>query len=284
MGRPLSLDDELDALLDAPPGDSGRVSAELRPLVAVATALRAELATVVVDPGVARRHLSHAIGMPRLAPLQLAGAGHHSSGNGSVLRIGTDVPLRPAARPTSKPEPSPLRRRVAAIALAAALLLIPATILSGRSLPGQPLYPVKLSVEEVRLTALGWSPAGAASERLRIADVRLHELSQLADSGQVKRVPDAVLSLRAAVDSAAQAVDQASLQELDADRAVALRQNLWQVQDQQIIRLTTVAARLPQTSPAAREAKEVAQRALVSAVRQRSNTQPAPPPAPSGSG
>src|SRR6266542_2461634 len=228
MGRPLSLDDELDALLDAPPGDSGRVSAELRPLVAVATALRAELATVVVDPGVARRHLSHAIGMPRLGPLQLAGAGHHSSGNGSVLRIGTDVPLRPAARPTSKPEPSPLRRRV--------------------------------------------------------ADVRLHELSQLADSGQVKRVPDAVLSLRAAVDSAAQAVDQASLQELDADRAVALRQNLWQVQDQQIIRLTTVAARLPQTSPAAREAKEVAQRALVSAVRQRSNTQPAPPPAPSGSG
>jgi hypothetical protein len=269
----LSLDDELDALLDAPPGDSGRrVSAELAPLVAVATALRAELATVVVDPGVARRHLSHAIGLPRLAPFQFSGNG--LSGTGA--RIGTDIPLRPAERPVARPGPSRLRRRVAAIALAAALLLIPVTIASGRSLPGQPLYPVKLSVEEVRLSGLAWSPAGTARERLRIADVRLHELSQLADSGKVERVPDAVLSLRAAVDSAAQAVDQASLQELDSDRTVALRQNLSQVQDRQIIRLTTVAARLPRTSPAAQEAIEVAERALVSAKKQRSTSQPTP--------
>lgn len=273
MGRPLSLDDELDALLDAPPGDSGRrVSAELAPLVAVATALRAELATVVVDPGVARRHLSHAIGLPRLAPFQSSGNGL----NGSTRRIGTDVPLRPPAeRLAGRPEPSRLRRRVAAIALAAALLLIPVTIASGKSLPGQPLYPVKLSVEEVRLTGLAWSPAGTARERLRIADVRLHELSQLADSGQVERVPDAVLTLRAAVDSAAQAVDQATLQELDSDRTVALHKTLWEVQNQQIIGLTTVAARLPQTSPAAREARAVAESALVSAKKQRA-TQPPP--------
>ncbi|HEX6678553.1 MAG TPA: DUF5667 domain-containing protein [Actinomycetes bacterium] len=271
MGRPLSLDDELDALLDAPPSDSGRVSAELRPLVAVATALRAELATVVVDPGVARRHLSHAIGMPRLGPLQLAGAGH--SGNGSGLRIGTDVPVRPRLRPTPRREPSPLRRRVAAIALAAALLLIPATMLSGRSLPGQPLYPLKLSVEDVRLAALGWSPAGTARERLRIADVRLAELTQLTDSGQLKRVPDAVLSLRAAVDSAAQAVDQAWLQEVDSGRAVALRQDLDAVQQRQIVHLTAVAQRLPNASPAAQEAREAAQNALVSAKQQRRSTQ-----------
>lgn len=272
MRRQLSLDDELDALLDAPAGGPDRyVSAELAPLVAVATALRAELATVVVDPGVARRHLSHAIGLPRLAPFQSSG---HSL-NGSTRRIGTDVPLRPAERPVERSGPSRLRRRVAAIALAAALLLIPVTIASGKSLPGQPLYPVKLSVEEVRLTGLAWSPAGTARERLRIADVRLHELSQLADSGQVERVPDAVLTLRAAVDSAAQAVDQATLQELDSDRTVALRQNLWQVQDQQIIRLTTVAARLPRTSPAAQEARAVAERALVSAKKQRA-TQPPP--------
>ncbi len=283
MGRPLSLDDELDALLDAPPSDGGRVSAELRPLVAVATALRAELATVVVDPGVARRHLSHAIGMPRLAPLQLAGAGR--SGNGSGRRIGTDVPARPRARPRSKPEPSPLRRRIAAIALAGALLLIPATILSGRSLPGQPLYPLKLSVEDVRLAALGWSPAGTARERLRIADVRLGELTKLVDSGQVKRVPDAVLSLRTAVDSAAQSVDQAWLQEVDSDRAVALRRDLDEVQQRQIIHLTAVAQRLPKASPAAQEAIEAAQNALVSAKQQRRSTPPTPsstPPTPSG--
>jgi len=279
----LSLDDELDALLDAPPSDGGRVSAELRPLVAVATALRAELATVVVDPGVARRHLSHAIGMPRLAPLQLAGAGR--SGNGSGRRIGTDVPARPRARPRSKPEPSPLRRRIAAIALAGALLLIPATILSGRSLPGQPLYPLKLSVEDVRLAALGWSPAGTARERLRIADVRLGELTKLVDSGQVKRVPDAVLSLRTAVDSAAQSVDQAWLQEVDSDRAVALRRDLDEVQQRQIIHLTAVAQRLPKASPAAQEAIEAAQNALVSAKQQRRSTPPTPsstPPTPSG--
>jgi hypothetical protein len=272
----LSLDDELDALLDAPPSDSGRVSAELRPLVAVATALRAELATVVVDPGVARRHLSHAIGMPRLAPLQLAGAGHGGSGNGSGPRIGTDVPVRPRMRPTPKRQPSPLRRRVAAIALAAALLLIPVTILSGRSLPGQPLYPVKLSVEDVRLAALGWSPAGTARERLRIADVRLAELTQLADSGQVERVPDAVLSLRAAVDSAAQAVDQAWLQDLDSDRAVALRQDLDEVQQRQIVNLTAVAARLPKASPAAQEAIEATQNALVSAKKQQQHRSSTP--------
>jgi hypothetical protein len=282
----LSLDDELDALLDAPPGESRlHVSAELAPLVAVAAALRAELATVVPDPGVARRQISHAIGMPRLARAQLAGNGHGGSGWG----IGTEVASRSRRQgdPSvprmgdwrdAKPGPSRLRRRVAAIALAAALLLIPATIASGRSLPGQPLYPVKLSVEDVRLAALAWSPGGAARERLRIADVRLDELSRLADGGQVGRVPDAVLSLRAAVDDAAQAVDQASLQEVDSDRSVALRQSLSNVESRQIISLRNVAARLPRTSPAAREALQAAQEAMVSA-KQHGGT---PPPSTAG--
>ena len=119
MGRPLSLDDELDALLDAPPGESRlHVSAELAPLVAVAAALRAELATVVPDPGVARRQISHAIGMPRLARAQLAGNGHGGSGWG----IGTEVASRSRRQgdPSvprmgdwrdAKPGPSRLRRR-----------------------------------------------------------------------------------------------------------------------------------------------------------------------------
>lgn len=277
MGRPLSLDDELDALLDAPPGESGRhVSAELAPLVAVATAIRTELATVVPDPGVARRQISHAIGTSRLAPIQFPGNGHGP-------RIGTDVPFEPQALRARRPEPSRLRRRVAAAALAAALLLIPITILSGRSLPGQPLYPVKLSVEDVRLAALAWSPGGTARERLRIADARLDELSQLADGGRLDRVPDAILSLRAAVDSAAQAVDQASIQEVDPNRAAALRQSLNEVQNRQIIGLTTVAQRLPRASPAARNAINAAESALVSAKQQRDTTRPTatttqPPP------
>jgi hypothetical protein len=273
MGRQLSLDDELDALLDAPAGGPDRyVSAELAPLVAVATALRAELATVTLDPGVVRRHLRHAIGTSRLAPITF-------SANGTGRRIGSNVaqrqPVHPATRPSSA---SRLRRRIAAAALAAALLLIPATMASGNALPGQPLYPVKLSVEEVRLTALGWSPTATARERMRIADVRLSELTSLANARQMDRVPDAILSLRSSVDAAAQAVDQASLQELDDKRAVALRQDLVEVQNRQIIRLTSVAVALPKTSPAATEAITVAQEALVSATRQRNATQPQPPP------
>jgi Domain of unknown function (DUF5667) len=273
MGRPLSLDDELDALLDAPAGAPDRyVSAELAPLVAVATALRAELATVTLDPGVVHRHLRHAIGSSRLAPISF-------SANGNGRRIGTNLdqlqPVNPATRPSSG---SRLRRRVAAVALAAALLLIPATMASGNALPGQPLYPVKLSVEEVRLAALGWSPTGTARERMRIADVRLSELTSLANARQMDRVPDAILSLRSAVDAAAQAVDQASLQEVDDKRAVALRQDLVEVQDRQIVRLRSVAVALPKTSPAAIEAIACAQKELVSAVRQRSATQPQPTP------
>ena len=276
MGRPLSLDDELDALLDAPAGGSDRyVSVELAPLVAVATALRAELATVTLDPGVARRHLNHAIGTPRLAPITF-------SANGTRRRIGTDVvQLQPVDPAASQVRPSRLRRRVATALLAAAMLLIPATMASGNALPGQPLYPVKLSVEEVRLVSLGWSPTGAARERMRIADVRLSELTRLANARQMDRVPDAILSLRASVDAAAQAVDQAQLQELDDKRAVALRQGLVEVQDRQIIRLTSVAMALPKTSPAANEAIQVAQKALVSAKQQkqqRGATQPQPPP------
>jgi hypothetical protein len=274
MGRPLSLDDELDALLDAPAGGPDRyVSAELAPLVAVATALRAELATVTLDPGVVRRHLSHAIGTSRLAPISF-------SANGTGRRIGTNVgQLQPVDRAARQASPSRLRRRIAAVALAAALLLIPATMASGNALPGQPLYPVKLSVEEVRLAALGWSPTATARERMRIADVRLSELTQLVGDGQVERVPGAIRSLRSSVDAAAQAVDQASLQELDDKRAIALRQDLFEVQDRQIIRLTSVAMALPKTSPAATEAITVAQKALVSAVRQKNATRPqAPPP------
>jgi Domain of unknown function (DUF5667) len=275
MGRPLSLDDELDALLDAPASGPDRyVSVELAPLVAVATALRAELATVTLDPGVARRHLSRAIGAPRLAPVTF-------SANGTGRRIGTDVvQLHPADPAVRQRRPSRLRRRIAAAALAAALLLIPATMASGNALPGQPLYPVKLSVEEVRLAALGWSPSGAAHERMRIADVRLNELTQLANAREMGRVPDAILSLRAAVDAAAQAVDQASLQELDDKRAIALRGDLLEVQDRQIVRLKSVASALPKTSPAAAEAIRVAQSALVSATlqkQQRSAGQPPPP-------
>jgi hypothetical protein len=278
MGRPLSLDDELDALLDAPASGPDRyVSVELAPLVAVATALRAELATVTLDPGVARRHLSRAIGAPRLAPVTF-------SANGTGRRIGTDVAqLQPADPAVRRLRPARLRHRIAAAALAAALLLIPATMVSGHALPGQPLYPVKLSVEEVRLAALGWSPSGAARERMRIADVRLNELTELSNAREMNRVPDAILSLRSAVDAAAQAVDQASLQELDDKRALALRSDLIEVQDRQIIRLRSVAEALPKTSPAATEAIQVAQRELVSATKKQQQSTPQPPAPPTSS-
>jgi hypothetical protein len=156
------------------------------------------------------------------------------------------------------------------VALAASLVLVPATMAAGGALPGQPLYPVKRSVEQVRLAALGWSPAASARERLRLADVRTDELGQLVERGEVGHVPGAVVALRQAVDAATEAVDQASFKDVGSSRSVALRQDLASVQDHQIIQLSSVTAKLPSSSsPAARQAREAANNALVSATRQK---------------
>ncbi len=279
MGRSWDLDEELDheldALLDAPGGGLPDERHELAPLVEVAAALRAELAAVELDPGLAHQHVGRAVGAPRLRPAVVPVRSLHGSNSvhGSAVRMGTEVPAAPAAPPVGRPARFTLRRRVAVLALAAALLLVPATMASTRALPGQPLYPLKRSVEQVRLAALGWSPAASARERLRIADVRSSELASLLARGDVGRVPGAIVALRSAVDAAWQAVDEASFRDVDSSRAVALLQDFAAVQDRQIIQLTRVSGSIQTSSPAAEQAIETATSALASAKKQKQKQQ-----------
>src|SRR5688572_12213501 len=126
MPGPNKPHDELDALLDGRPVE---LTEELVPLVEVADVLRAELATYELDPEVADRHLERVL-----------------DGSATVVRM----PLR------QQPNGWDLRRRVAAVVLAAALVLAPATFASAASLPGQPMYPFKLAIEQLRLASVQW--------------------------------------------------------------------------------------------------------------------------------
>ena len=109
--KPNKLHDELDALLDGRPVE---LTDELAPLAEAAGALRSELASFQLDPEVADRHLERVL-------------------DGSA----TVVPM-PARR---QPNGWDLRRRMAAVVLAAALVLAPATMAAAASLPGRPCTP-----------------------------------------------------------------------------------------------------------------------------------------------
>src|SRR5215204_7130887 len=167
--RPNKLHDELDALLDGRPVE---LTDELAPLAEAADSLRAELATYQLDPGVADRHLQRIL-----------------EGSGTVVQL-------PVRQPASAWD---VRRRVVAVALAAALVLAPATIASAAALPGQAMYPLKLAIEQVRLASVQWSPAREAGQRIRIADERLEELDQIVNLQMFNQVGPAVLALADAV-------------------------------------------------------------------------------------
>ena len=115
------------------------------------TALRAELATYQLDPGVADRHLERVL-----------------EGSGTVVQL-------PVRRPAGGWE---VRRRVVAVALAAALVLAPATIASAAALPGQAMYPFKLAIEQLRIASVQWSSGREAGERTRVAHARLQRVPE----------------------------------------------------------------------------------------------------------
>jgi hypothetical protein len=99
--------DKLDAALD---GRLVEVDEDLAPLVETAAWLRAALAGVELDPEAAERHL------------------------GMVLDSEAEV----LALPTRSRSPaSRWRRQVAAVALTAALIVVPATMALASALPGQ---------------------------------------------------------------------------------------------------------------------------------------------------
>jgi hypothetical protein len=176
--KPNKLHDELDALLDGRPVE---LTYELAPLVEAAGALRAELATFELDPEVADRHLERVL-----------------QGPGTVVTM-----------PARQPNGWDLRRRVAAVVLAAALVLAPATMASAAALPGQAMYPFKLAIEQLRLASVQWSPAREAGERTRVADVRLEEVERLIDLKMFTQLPNALEALGRAVVAARRAVEEA---------------------------------------------------------------------------
>ena len=201
--------DRLDAALD---GRLVEVDEELAPLVETAAELRAALAGLQLDPEAAQRHL------------------------GMVL----DGEAAVVARPTRPQlQANWWRRRVAAVALAAALTVPPATMASASALPGQVLYPVKLAVEQLRVTAVSWSSTREAGERIKIANTRLDELDRLKQLQAADRIPAAIGRLDQAYVEARQAVDEvvrdtgnlSQMRALDAKLA-PVRATLERLQDQ----------------------------------------------------
>jgi hypothetical protein len=212
--RPNQLHDDLDALLDGRPFE---LTDELVPLVEAADALRAELASYELDPEIADRHLARVLeDSAAIVPLPTRG---YING---------------------------WRRRMAAVALAAALILVPATMASAAALPGQAMYPLKLAIEQARLASVQWSPAREAGECIRIADERLEELDQLVELRMDTQVPDAV-----------RAVQEASIQGVDVTKVVG---ELRAVKQEQHGQLATLFQRLPTTPPSIRRAIETAVR------------------------
>jgi uncharacterized protein DUF5667 len=217
MPRPDKLHDELDALLDGRPVE---LTEDLAPLVEAADVLRAELAGYELDPEVADRHLEQVL-----------------QGSATVVAL----PLRP------QPSGWELRRRVVAIALAAALVLAPATMASAASLPGQPMYPFKLAIEQLRLASVQWSPTREAGERTRLADERLGELDRLVDLEMFSQVPPAIRALNRAVQAAHRAVEDAVEDGADTKAVASLTGKLKAVKAARQVKLGALVSKLPLT-------------------------------------
>ena len=209
--KPNKLHDELDALLDGRPVE---LTDELAPLVEAADALRAELAALQLDPAVADRHLERVL-----------------QGSATVVQL---APRRQA-------NGWDLRRRVAAVALAAALVLAPATMASAAALPGQAMYPFKLAIEQLRLASVQWSPSREAGERTRVADERLDEVQDLVRLKMFNQLPNALTALGKAVVAAQVAVQEAA-QEGEPVSGVAARLNQVEALGGQVVQRVVVAA------------------------------------------
>jgi hypothetical protein len=199
MRRRHQPSDKLDAALDGRPVE---VDDDLAPLIETAARLRAALEAIELDPQATERHL------------------------GMVLDAEAEmVPLRTPPRPQA----SRWRRRAAAVALAAALTVLPATMASASALPGQALYPVKLAVEQLRVTAVSWSDTREANQRIKITDNRLDELNRLIQLNAADRIPPAIVRLKQAYVDAQQAVAEAVGDSGDPSQARALHGRLAEI-------------------------------------------------------
>jgi hypothetical protein len=85
---------------------------------------------------------------------------------------------------------------------------VPATMASASALPGQALYPVKLTVEQLQVIAVSWSSTREADERIKITHNRLDEFNRLIQLKAADRIPAAIVRLHQAYVEAQQAVDE----------------------------------------------------------------------------
>jgi Domain of unknown function (DUF5667) len=172
MNQPARADEELDVVLD---GHRHLFASELGPAVEAARLLGAELRSIQIAPDVAERHIAMALARAR-----------HTA-------------IRARWRK--------MTRTAVAIAAAAALIVAPAT-LAGAALPGEPLYPLKRSIEAADL-AFAFSPVSEAHAHTRIAAARLSELHELIRKGRAEQIPAAMIALTEAMIDANAAVVRA---------------------------------------------------------------------------
>jgi hypothetical protein len=172
MNRPARADEELDVVLD---GHRHLFASELGPAVEAARLLGAELRSIEIAPDVAERHIAMALARAR-----------HTA-------------IRARWRK--------MTRTAVAVAAAAALIVAPAT-LAGAALPGEPLYPLKRSIEVADL-AFAFSPVSEARAHTRIAAERLSELHELIRKGRAEQIPAAMIALTEAMIDANAAVFRA---------------------------------------------------------------------------
>jgi hypothetical protein len=213
--KPNKLHDELDALLDGRPVE---LTDELAPLAEAADVLRAELAAYQLDPEVADRHLERVL-----------------HGSATVVSL----PVR------GQPNGWDLRRRVAAVVLAAALVLAPATMASAAALPGQPMYPFKRAMEELRIASVQWSPSREAVERTRVVDARVDELDRLVELKMFNQLLPALDALKQAVVEAQAAVDDARKEGEPAGRAQVQLDSIVVTSRQVLARVAIAAENAP---------------------------------------
>jgi Domain of unknown function (DUF5667) len=207
MNRPARADEELDVVLD---GHRHLFTSELGPAVEAARMLGAELRSIQIAPEVAERHIAMALARARHAAVR--------------------------ARWRS------IRRTAVAMAAAAALVVGPAALAAGAALPGEPLYPIKRTIEAADL-AFAFSPASDARAHTRIAAARLSELHALVAKGRSKQVPDAVMALKEAMSDADAAIARAIRTEGPGGETATVAGRLAQVRENMIGEISVILAR-----------------------------------------
>jgi len=208
------VDDELDVVLD---GHRQLYRSELGPTVEAATLLAEELRAIQIPPEVAERHIALALDQAR--------------------------------RGTTRARRRTLARAMATAVAAAVLVGVPAALVSGRSLPGHVLYPLKRTIEVADL-ALALDIYSEAEAKVGIAHRRVGELDALLQRHDRTHLLGAVKEVRSAVEAANVAVAKAFREEGTNNQTMALHTQLTDVTKDMMQGLEDVVVAAP-TDPAA---------------------------------